>query len=155
MFVGGLKGFNFFFRYRAILGPFQWGVWVCVIFIYLFAVVPVAFSHKLTCRMFEGCEEVGSMFWIVFGTFTNLFTFRGDRSWNNYKNSSTRTVIGKIFASQKFEIIQHVRKIHWIRRVHRQNSKFRKRREKLSGSGKNEISWIPPPSLKYNKWFYA
>ncbi len=84
-------------RYRAILGPFQWGVWVCVIFIYLVGVVPIVFSYRLRCNMFESFAELGTFFWMVFGTFTNLFTFRGENTWNNIKNSSTRSVIGNFF----------------------------------------------------------
>lgn len=88
---------SFFNRYRAILGPFQWGVWLCIIFIYLAAVVPLAFSEKLSCKkMFENSAEIGHMFWMVFGTFTNLFTFKGDRSWNISKKNSTCVVIGKL-----------------------------------------------------------
>lgn len=45
--------------------------------------------------MFESWDEVGTMFWTVFGTFTNLFTYKGERSWNNIKKNSTRMVIGR------------------------------------------------------------
>lgn len=86
--------FVLFFRYRAILGPFQWGVWICLIAIYMLAIFPITFSLKYTCSMFDNCGEVGTMLWMVFGTFTNLFTYRGEKSWSNIKTSSTRAVIG-------------------------------------------------------------
>ncbi|XP_049532808.1 ionotropic receptor 21a [Anopheles darlingi] len=82
-------------RYRAILGPFQWPVWVAIIFIYLLAIFPLAFSDKMTLRHLLGnWSEIENMFWYVFGTFTNSLTFQGENSWSNTKKTSTRMLIG-------------------------------------------------------------
>ncbi|KFB39562.1 AGAP008511-PA-like protein [Anopheles sinensis] len=82
-------------RYRAILGPFQWPVWVAIIFIYLLAIFPLAFSDKMTLRHLLGnWSEIENMFWYVFGTFTNSLTFQGENSWSNTKKASTRMLIG-------------------------------------------------------------
>uniref|UniRef100_A0A182NB33 Ionotropic glutamate receptor L-glutamate and glycine-binding domain-containing protein n=1 Tax=Anopheles dirus TaxID=7168 RepID=A0A182NB33_9DIPT len=82
-------------RYRAILGPFQWPVWVAVILIYLLAIFPLAFSDKMTLRHLLGnWSEIENMFWYVFGTFTNSLTFQGENSWSNTKKASTRMLIG-------------------------------------------------------------
>uniref|UniRef100_A0A182RCB0 PBPe domain-containing protein n=1 Tax=Anopheles funestus TaxID=62324 RepID=A0A182RCB0_ANOFN len=82
-------------RYRAILGPFQWPVWVAVILIYLLAIFPLAFSDKMTLRHLLGnWSEIENMFWYVFGTFTNSLTFQGENSWSNTKKTSTRMLIG-------------------------------------------------------------
>lgn len=82
-------------RYRAIMGPFQWPVWVLLTFVYLIAIFPLAFSDRLSLRHLIGnYGEIENMFWYVFGTFTNSLTFSGQFSWSNSKKSSTRLLIG-------------------------------------------------------------
>lgn len=84
-------------RYRAILGPFQWQVWIAIIFTYLFAIFPLAFSDRLTLTHLIGnWGEMENMFWYVFGTFTNSLTFTGEFSWSNTKKTSTRMLIGTL-----------------------------------------------------------
>lgn len=81
--------------YRAILGPFQWQVWIAIIFTYVFAIFPLAFSDRLTLSHLIGnWGEMENMFWYVFGTFTNSLTFTGEFSWSNTKKTSTRVLIG-------------------------------------------------------------
>ncbi|XP_053692001.1 ionotropic receptor 21a [Sabethes cyaneus] len=82
-------------RYRAILGPFQWPVWLALTLIYLLAIFPLAFSDKLSLKHLIGnWSEIENMFWYVFGTFTNSLTFTGENSWSNTKKTSTRLLIG-------------------------------------------------------------
>lgn len=82
-------------RYRAIMGPFQWPVWIALTTVYLIAILPLAFSDKLTLKHLIGnFGEVENMFWYVFGTFTNSLTFTGENSWSNTKKTSTRMLIG-------------------------------------------------------------
>lgn len=82
-------------RYRAIMGPFQWPVWIALTAAYLIAILPLAYSDKLTLRHLIGnFGEVENMFWYVFGTFTNSLTFTGENSWSNTKKTSTRMLIG-------------------------------------------------------------
>lgn len=82
-------------RYRAILGPFQWQVWIAIIFTYIFAIIPLAFSDRLTLsHLYGNWGEIENMFWYVFGTFTNSLTFTGEFSWSNTKKTSTRILIG-------------------------------------------------------------
>ncbi|XP_065202562.1 ionotropic receptor 21a [Planococcus citri] len=82
-------------KYRAILGPFQWGVWLCIIGIYLAAVVPLAYSEKRSWKkLYKSWGEVCHMFWVVFGTFTNLFTYKGEDSWNKSRKNGTCVAIG-------------------------------------------------------------
>lgn len=53
--------------YRAILGPFQWQVWIAIIFTYIFAIFPLAFSDRLTLRHLIGnWGEIENMCWYVF-----------------------------------------------------------------------------------------
>lgn len=83
-------------RYRAIMGPFQWPVWLAIILTYLFAIFPLAFSDRLTLRHLVGnWGEIENMFWYVFGTFTNSLIFSGEFSWSNTKKTSTRLLIGE------------------------------------------------------------
>lgn len=83
-------------RYRAILGPFQWPVWLALTLVYLMAIFPLAFSDKLSLRHLIGnWTEIENMFWYVFGTFTNSLTFTGENSWSNTKKTSTRMLIGE------------------------------------------------------------
>lgn len=82
-------------RYRAILGPFHWHVWVALIFTYLFGMFPLAFSDKHTLRhLIHNSGEIENMFWYVFGTFTNSFTFLGRNSWSKTTKITTRLLIG-------------------------------------------------------------
>ncbi|XP_045773278.1 ionotropic receptor 21a [Maniola jurtina] len=82
-------------RYRAILGPFHWHVWVALTFTYMFGIFPLAFSDKHTLRhLLHDKGEVENMFWYVFGTFTNCFTFVGKNSWSKTTKITTRILIG-------------------------------------------------------------
>lgn len=82
-------------RYRAILGPFQWPVWLALTLTYLLAIFPLAFSDRLSLKHLWGnFGEVENMFWYVFGTFTNSLTFSGEFSWSSSKKTSTRLLIG-------------------------------------------------------------
>ncbi|KAI5712923.1 hypothetical protein M8J75_012369 [Diaphorina citri] len=82
-------------KYRAIFGPFKWEVWVCLVLVYLLAIIPLSFSDKLTLRhLWEKPSEIENMFWYMFGTFTNLFTFRNTNSWTSSKKASTRAFVG-------------------------------------------------------------
>lgn len=82
-------------RSRAILGPFQWPVWICLTLVYLLAIFPLTFSNHLTLKHLLGnWGEIENMFWYVFGTFTNSLTFSGQYSWSSTKKSSTRILIG-------------------------------------------------------------
>lgn len=82
-------------RYRAIMGPFHWSVWLALTFIYLFAIFPLAFSDKHTLKhLLNRPEEMENMFWYVFGTFTNAFSFLGKNSWSRSEKFATRLLIG-------------------------------------------------------------
>ncbi|CAD0194618.1 unnamed protein product [Chrysodeixis includens] len=82
-------------RYRAILGPFHWHVWVALTFTYLFGMFPLAFSDKHTLKhLLYNTGEIENMFWYVFGTFTNCFTFLGKNSWSKTDKITTRLLIG-------------------------------------------------------------
>ncbi|XP_045524601.1 ionotropic receptor 21a [Pieris brassicae] len=82
-------------RYRAILGPFHWHVWVALTFTYLIAIFPLAFTDRHTLsHLINNSGEVENMFWYVFGTFTNCFTFVGKYSWSKTDKVTTRLLIG-------------------------------------------------------------
>lgn len=82
-------------KYRAIMGPFQWPVWVALISVYLGGVFPIVFTDRLTLKHLLGnWGEIENMFWYVFGMFTNAFTFTGRYSWGSTQKSSTRLLIG-------------------------------------------------------------
>nr|UTN00868.1 ionotropic receptor [Semanotus bifasciatus] len=82
-------------KYRAILGPFRWTVWLALTLIYLLGIFPLAFSDKHTLRpLLSNPEEIENMFWYVFGTFTNCFTFSGKTSWSKSDKLTTRLLIG-------------------------------------------------------------
>ncbi|CAK1601723.1 unnamed protein product [Parnassius mnemosyne] len=82
-------------RYRAILGPFHWHVWVALTFTYLIGIFPLAFSDKHTLQhLLHDSGEIENMFWYVFGTFTNCFTFVGKNSWSKTTKITTRILIG-------------------------------------------------------------
>ncbi|KAH8414922.1 hypothetical protein KR215_010819, partial [Drosophila sulfurigaster] len=82
-------------KYRAIMGPFQWPVWVALICVYLGGIFPIVFTDRLTLSHLLGnWGEIENMFWYVFGMFTNAFTFTGKYSWSNTQKTSTRLLIG-------------------------------------------------------------
>ncbi|KAF6213170.1 hypothetical protein GE061_010885 [Apolygus lucorum] len=82
-------------KYRAIMGPFLWDVWLALIAVYLFAMFPIAFSvwHSLK-PLLDDLWEMENMFWYVFGTFTNCFTFSGENSWGKSERTATKLFIG-------------------------------------------------------------
>uniref|UniRef100_A0A1B6E574 Ionotropic glutamate receptor C-terminal domain-containing protein n=1 Tax=Clastoptera arizonana TaxID=38151 RepID=A0A1B6E574_9HEMI len=83
-------------KYQAIMGPFRWEVWMTLTLTYLLAIFPISFSesHSLT-HLLKDPWEIENMFWYVFGTFTNCFTFRGKKSWTSGRRmNSTAIFIG-------------------------------------------------------------
>ncbi|KAG5881915.1 hypothetical protein JTB14_007112 [Gonioctena quinquepunctata] len=81
-------------RYRAIMGPFQWTVWLTLIIAYLSAILLLTYSDKHTLKhLLKNPEEMENMFWYVFGTFTNCFTFTGKASWSKADKLTTKLLI--------------------------------------------------------------
>uniref|UniRef100_T1HCR2 Ionotropic glutamate receptor C-terminal domain-containing protein n=1 Tax=Rhodnius prolixus TaxID=13249 RepID=T1HCR2_RHOPR len=82
-------------KYRAIMGPFLWDVWLALTIVYLLAIVPISFSvwHTFT-PITNDFKELENMFWYVFGTFTNCFSFSGTNSWSRGDKTATRFFIG-------------------------------------------------------------
>lgn len=79
------------------MGPFQWTVWMSLTLIYLFAIFPLAFSDRHSLKyLLETPEEMENMFWYVFGTFTNCFSFVGKKSWSKSDKMATRLLIGEL-----------------------------------------------------------
>lgn len=86
-------------KYRAIMGPFQWTVWAALTFTYLFGIIPLTFSDTHSLRhLYDHPGDIENMFWYVFGTFTNCFTFLGERSWSRSKKLTTRLLVGWYWA---------------------------------------------------------
>nr|WJJ63354.1 ionotropic receptor 21a [Pachyrhinus yasumatsui] len=82
-------------RYRAIMGPFRWTVWVALIFVYLSAIFLFSYSDTFTLHnLIKNPEEMENMFWYVFGTFTNCFTFTGKKSWTRAEKNTTKLLVG-------------------------------------------------------------
>lgn len=77
------------------MGPFQWPVWIALIFVYMGAVFPIVFTDRLTLSHLIGnWSEIENMCWYVFGMFTNSLTFGGRYSWTTSQKASTRILIG-------------------------------------------------------------
>lgn len=67
-----------------------------VVFTYMIAIFPIAFTNNRNVKtLCKSPKELESMCCYMFGTFTNLFTFKGVKSWTNTKMGSTRLFIGK------------------------------------------------------------
>ncbi|XP_050439120.1 ionotropic receptor 21a [Adelges cooleyi] len=82
-------------KYRAIFGPFHWSIWVMVVFTYVAAIFPIAFTNNRSVKtLCKSPKQLESMCCYMFGTYTNLFTFKGIKSWTNTKTGSTRLFIG-------------------------------------------------------------
>jgi hypothetical protein len=78
------------------MGPFHWTVWLALTLTYLLAIFPIAFSYSHSLKnLLKDPWQVENMFWYVFGTFTNCFTFKGERSWSNSDKAATRMLIGE------------------------------------------------------------
>ena len=78
------------------MGPFLLDVWISITLCYIFAIIPIAFSAWHTLKpLIQHPEEIENMFWYVFGTFTNCFTFLGENSWTKSIKISTKLFIGK------------------------------------------------------------
>ncbi|XP_060867810.1 ionotropic receptor 21a isoform X2 [Metopolophium dirhodum] len=82
-------------KYRAIFGPFHWSIWVMVVITYMVAIFPIAFTNNRNVgTLCKSPKQLESMCCYMFGTYTNLFTFKGVKSWTNTKMGSTRLFIG-------------------------------------------------------------
>ncbi|XP_060851670.1 ionotropic receptor 21a [Rhopalosiphum padi] len=82
-------------KYRAIFGPFHWSIWVMVVITYMAAIFPIAFTNNRNVKtLCKSPKQLESMCCYMFGTYTNLFTFKGVKSWTNTKMGSTRLFIG-------------------------------------------------------------
>ncbi|VVC32852.1 Ionotropic glutamate receptor, L-glutamate and glycine-binding domain,Ionotropic glutamate [Cinara cedri] len=82
-------------KYRAIFGPFHWSIWVMVLFTYMIAIFPISFTNNRSIKtLCKNPKQLEKMCCYMFGTYTNLFTFRGVKSWTNTKMGSTRLFIG-------------------------------------------------------------
>ncbi|CAG9760372.1 unnamed protein product [Ceutorhynchus assimilis] len=82
-------------RYRAIMGPFNWTVWLALIMVYLGAILLFSYSDKSTLKhLIKNPEEIENMFWYVFGTFTNCFTFSDKKSWTKAEKNTTKLLVG-------------------------------------------------------------
>ncbi|KAL1493381.1 hypothetical protein ABEB36_011445 [Hypothenemus hampei] len=82
-------------RYKAIMGPFRWTVWLALIAIYLGSIPIFSYSDKLSFKyLLKHPSEIENMFWYVFGTFTNCFTFKSKSSWTNAQRNTTKLLIG-------------------------------------------------------------
>lgn len=78
------------------MGPFHWTVWLTVAIAYLFVIFPLSFADKLTLmHICKNPEEIENMFWYVFGTFTNSFTF-GKETWIKSDKVTPRVLMGKV-----------------------------------------------------------
>lgn len=79
------------------MGPFRWEVWMTLTLTYLLAIFPISFSESHSfSHLLKNPWEIENMFWYVFGTFTNCFTFTGKKSWSTGKRmNSTGLFIGK------------------------------------------------------------
>lgn len=100
---------SIFFRYRAIMGPFHWTVWLALIMVYFSAIFLFTYSDKSTLKhLIKNPEEIENMFWYVFGTFTNCFTFTGTGSWTNAQKGTTKILVGKSTIKIIILIIIHV-----------------------------------------------
>lgn len=78
------------------MGPFNWRVWLCLTVVYIMVIFPLALADKLTIKhLLRNPEEIENMFWYVFGTFTNCFTF-GKNTWTKSKKLTPRVLIGII-----------------------------------------------------------
>ncbi|XP_029343909.1 ionotropic receptor 21a [Acyrthosiphon pisum] len=82
-------------KYRAIFGPFHWSIWVMVVITYMVAIFPIAFTNNRNVgTLCKSPKQLESMCCYMFGTYTNLFTFKDVKSWTNTKMGSTRLFIG-------------------------------------------------------------
>ncbi|CAH1737912.1 unnamed protein product [Aphis gossypii] len=82
-------------KYRAIFGPFHWSIWVMVVITYMAAIFPIAFTNNRNVKtLCKSPKQLESMCCYMFGTYTNLFTFKDVKSWTNTKMGSTRLFIG-------------------------------------------------------------
>ncbi|XP_025193297.1 ionotropic receptor 21a [Melanaphis sacchari] len=82
-------------KYRAIFGPFHWSIWVMVVITYMVAIFPIAFTNNRSVKtLCKSPKQLESMCCYMFGTYTNLFTFKDVKSWTNTKKGSTRLFIG-------------------------------------------------------------
>lgn len=81
-------------------------MWVALTVVYLLGIIPLVFSDKHTLRpLIDNPEEIENMFWYVFGTFTNCFTFAGKKSWSKADKFTTKFLIGTRNMQYNFNVV--------------------------------------------------
>lgn len=84
------------------MGPFHWTVWLALIAVYLGSIPVFTYSDKLTLKhLMKDPLECENMFWYVFGTFTNSFTFSSKNSWTRAEKGVTKFLVGNSFLIPK------------------------------------------------------
>lgn len=82
-------------KYRAVLGPFQPGVWILVCFVYLIAIIPLTMNTDYTLwSLIIHPSRLLEMFWFVFSTFTNSFVVKNPLLVTGHARNLTSLLIG-------------------------------------------------------------
>ncbi|XP_011501708.1 PREDICTED: glutamate receptor ionotropic, kainate 5 [Ceratosolen solmsi marchali] len=64
-------------KYRAILGPFQYSVWMLLCAAYFFLIISLTFNSNFTIlSLLKHPSKINTMFWFVFSTYTNSFVIK-------------------------------------------------------------------------------
>lgn len=88
------------------MGPFHWTVWLALIAVYLGSIPVFTYSDKLTLRhLMKDPLECENMFWYVFGTFTNSFTFSSKNSWTRAEKGVTKFLVGNNLLPKMFKLL--------------------------------------------------
>nr|QNL15114.1 ionotropic receptor 21a [Aulacocentrum confusum] len=82
-------------KYRAVMGPFQPGVWVLVCLVYFIAIIPLCMNTNYTLwSLIIHPSRFLDMFWFVFSTFTNSFVVKNPLLDTGLAKNSTSLLIG-------------------------------------------------------------
>ncbi|XP_057329034.1 ionotropic receptor 21a [Microplitis mediator] len=86
-------------KYRAVMGPFQPGVWVLICIVYFIAIIPLTINSDYSLRsLITRPSRFIHMFWFVFSTFTNSFVVKNPLNPNGFAKNSTALLIGVYWA---------------------------------------------------------
>ncbi|KAG8034794.1 hypothetical protein G9C98_007870 [Cotesia typhae] len=86
-------------KYRAVMGPFQPGVWVLICIVYFIAIIPLTMNTDYSLSsLITRPGRLIHMFWFVFSTFTNSFAVKDPLTVDGFAKNSTALLIGFYWA---------------------------------------------------------
>ncbi|KAI8033676.1 hypothetical protein M5D96_013554 [Drosophila gunungcola] len=88
-------------KYRAIMGPFQWPVWVALICVYLGGIFPIVFTDRLTLSHLMAFPDTVDSVLDLLGLFFRVGTLNNG-GWETWFQNSTHIPTSRLYKKMEF-----------------------------------------------------